>query len=113
MAADLGTCIAVFSVLQVAQVTLQAEFHELLFPLLSPSWSLWLARLVRHLIGSHLPLYLLLSPKYKGGILLVRWRRQRALRAHRRKSSWMVSNKFKWPGDTKAPFEDTLRESEG
>jgi len=56
---------------------------------------------------------LLVALACMGGILLVRWRRQRALRAHRRKSSWMASNRFKWHGDVKAPFDDTPHEPEG
>ncbi|PVG02096.1 hypothetical protein CPB86DRAFT_781040 [Serendipita vermifera] len=32
-------------------------------------------------------------------MLLIRWRRMRALRAHRRKSSWAAAGKYKWNPD--------------
>lgn len=39
-------------------------------------------------------------------VFLLRWRRKRALRAHRRRTSWAASNKFKWHADAKPPFDD-------
>lgn len=38
----------------------------------------------------------------QGILVLFKTRKQRALRAHRRKTSWMASNKYKWqPNQTK------------
>ncbi|KAG8821476.1 hypothetical protein FRC19_007737 [Serendipita sp. 401] len=46
------------------------------------------------------------------GLMLVRWRRHRALRAHRRRSSWMASQKYRWPTDAKLPVDDVQSPSD-